>query len=553
MPLINSILQHFHKIFILSFLLVFFSCQKKSVDKLFYNGKIYSVDSSFTVVEAMAIKDGKIVAMGTNAELKNYDASERIDLNGAFVYPGFIDAHCHFYGYGVDLKKIDLTGTVSWNAVLDSLVKYRDKKFMGWIFGRGWDQNDWETKNYPDKAKLDRLFPDVPVFLIRIDGHAAVVNQKALDLAGIGATTKVTGGEIEVVNGKLSGLLIDNAVDLVKLIIPEPSSQAKIEALLAAQKNCFQVGLTTVDDAGLDKETILLIDSLHKSEAFKMRYYAMITYNDSNKSYFFKNGKIKTDRLNVCSFKIYADGALGSRGALLLAPYSDKEEHSGSILTPIAEMEKAAIEIAQHDFQLCTHCIGDSANRLLLQIYGAATKNKTGLRWRIEHAQVVDDADVSLFKSANCIPSVQPTHATSDMYWAESRLSKKRLYTAYAYNKLLKTTGILALGSDFPVESINPLYGFYAATVRKDKNNFPENGFQKENAITREQALRGMTIWAAYANFEEKEKGSLEIGKYADFVVLKEDLMLAPDSNLWKIKVHQTFINGENVFKQDEK
>lgn len=526
------------------------SCTKKNTAVLFFNAKIYTVDSAFSSADAMVIDDGKILAIGALNAMSKFDVNEKIDLKGKFVYPGFIDAHCHFYGYGVDLKKINLTGTASWNAVIDTLVKYKNQKFMSWIFGRGWDQNDWQQKVFPDKSKLDSLFPDVPVFLMRIDGHAAVVNQKALDLAGITEIAKIEGGNIEIKNGKPSGLLLDNAVDVVKLKIPNPTRAAEIEALLQAQKNCFAVGLTSIDDAGLDYETILLIDSLQKAETLKMRYYAMISYNEKNKKYFFEKGKLKTKRLNACSFKIYADGALGSRGALMLQPYTDQENHYGLLLTPLEDLKKATEEIVQHNFQLCTHCIGDSANRIMLKLYASALKNLPNARWRIEHAQVVDKSDWHFFSDAKIIPSVQPTHATSDMYWAQERVGAERIKNAYAYNTLLQTAGIIANGSDFPVEDINPLYGYYAATVRKDKSNFPPQGFQKENGLSRENALRAMTIWAAYANFEEHEKGSLEPGKFADFVVLNEDLLSAPDEHLWQIKVEATYLNGEKVFER---
>lgn len=526
------------------------SCNQQAADLIVYNAHIYTMDSALTQATAMAIKDGKIIAVGTDNELKNFEAKEKIDLDGKFVYPGFIDAHCHFYGYAIDLKKINLTGTTSWEAVLDTITRLQNQKFMGWIFGRGWDQNDWNTKSYPTKEKLDSLFPNQPVFLFRIDGHAAIVNQKALDLCGVTAKTTIDGGIVEVKNGKLTGLLFDNAVDLVKLKIPAPTREAEIEGLLQAQKNCFSVGLTTVDDAGLEKETILLIDSLQKAGLLKMRYYAMIAYNEKNKNYFFEKGKIKSDRLSVRSFKIYADGALGSRGALLIEPYSDEANHHGLALSSLAEIEKAATEIAEHDFQLCTHCIGDSGNRNLLKVYQTATAHKPNLRWRIEHAQVVHENDFQLFEQSHTIPSIQPTHATSDMYWAESRIGKERIKNAYAYKRLLQTTGIVAAGSDFPVEDINPLYGYYAAVVRKDKKNYPNEGFQKENALTRIEALRAMTNWAAYANFEENEKGSLEMGKFADFVVLSEDLMNAADEQLWQIKVNATYLNGEKVFEK---
>ncbi len=539
-------------LFALPVALMLVSCNKKKADVVYYNGLIYTVDSGFKTIEAFAVKDGKIVATGSKEEILKYDADSTVDLKGKFVYPGFIDAHCHFYGYGVDLKKINLTGTKSYQAVLDTLITYKDKKFSGWIFGRGWDQNDWEVKEYPDKTQLDSLFPDVPVLLLRIDGHAAIINQKAIDIAKLTPATKIDGGYLAVNNGKLTGLLIDNAVDLVKDLVPLPSRASEIEALLAAQKNCFAVGLTTIDDAGLHYPVILLVDSLQKAGQLKMRYYAMITYNDSNKKFFYQNGKIKTDRLNVCSFKLYGDGALGSRGACLIKSYEDMPNHHGFLLHRQDSFQIIADEVAAHDFQLCTHAIGDSANRLMLNAYGKALNGKDK-RWRIEHAQVVDSADFILFNKFKIIPSVQPTHATSDMYWAEDRLGKQRVKTAYAYAQLLKSYGMIASGSDFPVEEINPLFGFYAAVVRRDKQNYPDFGFQSENALSRIDALKAMTIWAAYANFEEKEKGSIEVGKFADFVVLDKDLLTSPPSELWQIKVLETYVGGEKVFSAENK
>ncbi|HMW27372.1 MAG TPA: amidohydrolase family protein, partial [Ferruginibacter sp.] len=284
-------------------LIAFSSCShKEQVDAVYVNGIVYTVDSAFSKAEAFAVKDGKIVAVGTASEMEKYDAKERIDLKGKFVYPGFYDAHCHFYGYGVDLKKTWLIGTTSFDAIVDTLVKYKDRRFMGWGFGRGWDQNDWDNKAWPDRTKLDSLFPDVPVFLMRIDGHAALVNGKALTLAGITNKTKVEGGEVLLKYGEPSGLLIDNAVDLVKAIIPEPGTPQLEEALLSAQQNCFAVGLTSVVDAGLDVKTILLIDSLQKSGKLKMRINAMVSYNPANLDYYRVHGAYKSDRLQVRSF-----------------------------------------------------------------------------------------------------------------------------------------------------------------------------------------------------------------------------------------------------------
>lgn len=530
-------------------IILFISCKPSpKADAIYYNGKVYTVDSAFTIAEAFAVKDGKIVATGTSAEINKYDAPVKTDLQGKAVYPGFIDAHCHFYGYALDLKKIWLLGTKSFDEILDSLQKHKDQLFMGWLFGRGWDQNDWNVKEYPDRFKLDSLFPDVPVFLMRIDGHAALVNSKALELAGITKDTKVTGGEIILKNGKISGLLIDNAVDLVKNKIPEPGDDYKTELLLTAQKNCFEVGLTTVDDAGLEKEKIELIQKLQENNKLKMRMYAMITCDSSNRAYYFAKGKIKTDRLNVRSFKVYGDGALGSRGACLLESYTDQNNHKGFLLKSIDSLKIIASLIAEQGFQLNTHCIGDSANRLMLHIYHEALKDKKDHRWRIEHAQVVNAADFKLFGEYGIIPSVQPSHATSDMYWAPDRLGKERIKVAYAYKELLNQNKIIANGSDFPVEDINPLFGFYAAVTRMDKKGFPAGGFQKENALTREEALKAMTIWAAYSNFEENEKGSIEKGKFADFVILEDDIMTIAPEKIFSVKVQRTFVNGEKVY-----
>ena len=531
-------------------LLAFSSCgTKMQVDTIYLNGKVYTVDSMFSVVEAFAVKDGKIVATGTSADMKKYEAGEIVDLEGKFVYPGFNDAHCHFYGYGVDLKKTWLIGTTSFQSILDTLVKYKDRRFMGWVFGRGWDQNDWEDKSWPDRTQLDSLFPDVPVFLMRIDGHAALVNGKALALAGITSATRVIGGEVFLENGEPTGLLIDNAVDLVKSRIPAPGIPQLEEALDQAQKNCFAVGLTSITDAGLDVKTILLIDSLQKTGKLKMRINAMASYTPGNFYYYKKAGKYKSERLQVRSFKLYADGALGSRGACLVHDYADLPGHKGFLLTTIDSLKDAARKVSEIGFQLNTHCIGDSANHVLLQIYSGVLGQKNDKRWRIEHAQVLHPDDFKMFGDYSILPSVQPTHATSDMYWADDRLGSDRIKYAYAYKQLLEQNGMIAGGSDFPVEDINPLYGFYAAVARKDKQQYPEGGFNPENAITREQALRAMTIWAAYAAFEEGEKGSLEKGKMADFVVLDRDIMTEPDSVLFGISTRMTVVGGEVVFK----
>lgn len=524
---------------------------RQKADLIIHNATIYSVDSSFAAAQSMAIAGGRILATGSNAAISDaYTADSTIDGSGQFVYPGFIDAHAHFVGYALGLQKADLTGTDSWESILGRLKEFAAAHPEGWLIGRGWDQNDWAVKNFPDNSELNKLFPDRPVVLTRVDGHAVIANQKALDLAGVKPGATLVGGSIETKNGKLTGILIDNATDLVTNIIPPPAAATIASALDQAQQNCFATGLTTVDDCGLDYQMVNFIDSLQRNGLLKMRVYAMLSDNPANFSFAAARGKIKTDQLNVRSFKVYADGALGSRGACLLQPYADKPGWSGFLLSSASHFDSVAATIHKMGFQMCTHAIGDSGNRVILQIYTKYLNGKNDLRWRIEHAQVVANADLRLFGQSAIIPSVQPTHATSDMYWAGDRLGAERVKTAYAYKELLQQNGWLPLGTDFPVEDISPFKTFYAAVVRKDAKGYPAAGFQMENALTREEALRGMTIWAAKANFEEDEKGSLEKGKWADFVILNQDLMKAPPEKLLATKVISTWIAGKNVYQK---
>ena len=540
------------KSFIYAIILALFlsSCGKEKADVIVYNAKVYTVDQNFNIAEAFAVKDGKILAVGKTREIRSkYSSSEEIDAAGKAVYPGFIDAHAHFFGYGQSLQTSDLRETKSWEEVIKRLTAFAETHPDGWLIGNGWDQNDWADKAFPTNEKLTKLFPNRPVFLNRIDGHAAIANQKALDDAGIKGEQKLTGGDMLTKNGKLTGVLIDNAVGLVESKIPSPDAKLAEKILTDAQRNCFAAGLTTIDDCGLGFEAVDFIEKLQKENKLKMRLYVMLSDAEPNYDYLFKRGAIKTDRLNVRAFKVYADGALGSRGACLLKPYTDMPEKSGFLLSDIKHYEEVAAKIAKHNFQMCTHAIGDSANRVMLKIYNKVLKGKNDKRWRIEHAQVVNSNDFDLFDKASIIPSVQPTHATSDMYWAGQRLGAQRLKDAYAYKQLLKQNGWIPLGTDFPVENINPILTFYAATVREDAKGFPKGGFQIENALTPEEALKGMTIWAAKANFEEQEKGSLEKGKMADFVILDTDLLKSSPQNILKTKVLKTYLNGEKVYE----
>lgn len=541
------------------------SCSsKKKADLLVYNATIYTVDTAFSTAQAMAIKDGKILATGATADLeKEFDATEKLDAQGKFIYPGFIDAHAHFAGYGNSLQRVNLVGTNSWAEVLAACKTFAATHPDGWLLGRGWDQNDWTIKEFPDNDSLNILFPDRPVLLTRIDGHAAIANKKALELAGVKPGETIKGGEImlrktsgKIIAGtneqsadQLSGILVDNAVGLVSSRIPPLSKSAFSAALRAAEANCFATGLTTIDDCGLDATDVENIKELQDKGELKMRLYIMLSDDSANYVYAKSKGMIKTGRLNVRSFKVYADGALGSRGACLLQPYQDEKGHYGFLLSSQQHFDSVAAVISKMGWQMCTHAIGDSGNRTILNIYTKYLGGQNDLRWRIEHAQVVNQQDFALFGASSVIPSVQPTHATSDMYWAGNRLGADRVKGAYAYRQLLLQNGWIPLGTDFPVEDISPFKTFYAAVVRKDAKGWPENGFQTENALTRTEALRGMTIWAARANFEEKEKGSLEKGKLADFILLDKDLMNAGENELLNIQVLKTYVGGEKVFE----
>jgi len=535
------------KSIILIFTILSFSCTKKiAIDTLVINATIYTVNQNFDKAEAFAIKDGKIIDVGTSEEMQaKYAATYVNDVKGKTIIPGFIDAHCHFFGLGLQQQKVDLEGTTSFDEVLQRIVDFQKEKNVPYITGRGWDQNDWEVKEFPTKEKLDELFPNTPVAVTRIDGHALLANQAAIDLAGVSINTKAEGGFILQKNGKLTGIFIDGPMDLIDAKIPNPSKTAQIQALKDAERICFDLGLTTVDDAGLSKEAIELIDSLQQTGELKMRIYAMVSASDENIDYYTTKGIIKTDRLNVRSFKVYADGALGSRGAAMKESYSDQHNHFGAMVTPLEDLQNYAEKIAASNFQMNTHAIGDSANYVMLKTYKDVLKDQKDRRWRIEHAQIIDKPDFKYFD--NILPSVQPTHATSDMYWAEDRVGSNRIKGAYAFKDLLNTYGKIALGTDFPVEKVSPLLTFYAAVARKDLNNYPENGFQMENALTREETLKGMTIWAAYSNFEENEKGSIEVGKFADFIILENNIMEVEIAKIPNIKVVETYINGQRV------
>ena len=537
-------------LFSLFILVTFSSCIQQRVDLIVHHAQIYTVDNQFSVVEAMAVQDGKIVAVGTNDDiLKEYKSDSVVNAEGAIVYPGFIDAHAHFVGYGQSLFAVDLMFVSSWDEVINRVKEFAAKHpGNSWIRGRGWDQNRFPGKQFPTNEILNTLFPDRPVILERVDGHASIANNAALQLAGIKVGQTIEGGSFVVANGKLTGLLIDNAVGEVEKFVPAATKEDYKNWLTAAQANCFATGLTTITDCGLHPTAVSMIDTLQQSNDLKMRLYVMLSdHPDSYNSSYFKNGGYTTDRLKVKGIKVYGDGALGSRGACLLQHYADQKGWGGFLLSSQAHFDSVAAKLINTDFQMCTHAIGDSANRTILKVYAKYLKGKNDKRWRIEHAQIIHPDDFQYFGKYSIIPSVQPTHGTSDMYWAGDRLGAERLKGAYAYKQLLAENNWMPLGTDFPVEEINPFKTFLAAVVRKDAKGYPAEGFQMENALTREETIKGMTIWAAKANRMEKEVGSLEKGKKADFIVLDKDLMkVAPDSIL-KVKVLKTFVSGERV------
>ena len=526
------------------------SCINKEVDLVIVNSKIYTVNETNFVAKSIAINDGKIIDISNENLDYKYSAKELLDIQGKAILPGLIDSHCHFYNLGLDQQVVDLRGTSSFDEIIERLKIYDLNNDSDVIIGRGWDQNDWKIKKFPLNTQLNKTFKNKIVVLERIDGHAYIVNNNALELAGIDENTMVRGGLVLLKNNKPTGVLIDAPMSMVDKVLPEKTIKEKVNALKKAEEISFSYGLTTVDDAGLSPEIINIIDSLHKSNDLKIKIYAMVSVSKKNIEKFKKSGKIKTSKLNVRSFKIYGDGALGSRGAALKRPYCDDPHNYGFLRTDIEDLKFYANEIANMDFQMNTHAIGDSTISVLLKEYQNVLGDIKDPRWRIEHSQVVDLKELELYND-KILPSVQPTHATSDMYWAYDRLGK-RIEGAYAFKDLLMSSKRIALGTDFPVEKVNPFHTFYSSIERKDLNGYPENGFQVENALTRQETLKGMTIWGAYFNFEENEKGSIERGKSADFIIIDQNIMEIEPEKIPNTKVLKTYIDGELVYQNDD-
>ena len=533
----------------LLFLTLFLTSCSEQVDLIVYNAEVYTVDVNNKKVTSFAVKDGKFIYVGDDSVTSKYSSSNIINAEGLPVYPGFIDSHAHFYNLGFFNDQVNLKETKSFEEVLKRVMEFNNSNDKDFIIGRGWDQNDWVNKSFPTNKLLNEEFPDKAIVLRRIDGHAYLVNDFALNLAGIDKSSNIEGGEFVKSNGKLTGVLIDNAMRLIDDIIPDPTKEESVKALISAQEIAFENGLTTISEAGISREQIELIDSLQKTGVLKIKIYAMIENNSEDVDYYLKQGPYKTDKLNVRSVKVYADGALGSRGASMIDDYSDRRGYNGIIRTPIDSIKNLAFKLAGTKFQMNTHAIGDNANRIVLNAYRDALFNYRDPRWRIEHAQVINEEDIDLF-SKKIIPSVQPTHATSDMYWLYDRIGKKRASLAYAYKELYSRSSVIPFGTDFPVEDISPIMTYYSAVVRKDLNGYPNEGFQMENSIGRVDALYAMTIHGAYANFEEDEKGSIKVGKSADFIILDNDIIKSTEIRIPLTNVVATFLDGDLVFNR---
>lgn len=497
----------------------------KNADLVIHNAIIHSMDDNDNTYEAIAVKDGKILELGPERQILNkYLAEETIDAGGREIYPGLTDAHGHLIPYADMKLGANLFGSKSMSELFVRTEKYADKTSRKFIVGHGWDQSMWGSDILPNNEKLNELFPKTPVCLYRVDGHAVLVNQAALDKAKISAETKIFGGEVSVVDGKCTGLLLDKAMDSMTAIIPPYAKKDRIAALLEIQDELLQYGVVSVHEAGIENKDIDLFKEIAENGQLKLEVYGMLRNSPENRAFAAKNGKVNWGSFYISSFKMFADGALGSRGALLKKPYSDDHNHFGIQTTSYAEMQDLAEFCLKHDYQLNTHAIGDSSNAILLNLYKRAFEVKKDHRWRIEHAQVVDPNDFQLFAEYGVFPSVQPTHAISDMRWAENRLGKDRLKGAYAYQSILNQTGIMAIGTDFPFDRINPYLTIHAATNRKDTDNQPAAGFMPNEALSLIDCIKGMTRWAAFACFRETETGSLEKGKEATLIMLEKPM-----------------------------
>ena len=528
-------------------------------DLIVTNARIYTVDPSRPVAAAMAIRDGRVQFVGSTrgAMALRGANTQLLDVGGRTVIPGMTDAHAHFLGLGTTLRDVDLVGTKSYDEVIARVVERARTAPAGtWILGRGWDQNDWGNTAFPTHEALSRAVPDHPVYLTRVDGHAGLANAKAMELAGVGADTKdPNGGRLERdAEGRPSGVFVDNAKGLVERKIPPLTRDETRDALKGAAAEMNRWGLTGIHDAGASRTTLELYEELAKAGELTVRTYAMVGDDSATVARYMARGPqsaLYDGHLWIRSIKLYMDGALGSRGAALLDPYSDDPHNTGLLVSSPAHIQEVATRALRAGFQVNVHAIGDRANRTVLDAFEAALKAepRADHRFRVEHAQILNFDDIPRFAQLDVIPSMQAVHQTSDMYWAGTRLGSGRLLGAYAWRSLLDTGVPVPNGSDFPVERVNPLLSFHSAVSRQDANDWPAGGWYPEQRMTRQEALESMTIWPAFASFEENVLGSLTAGKYADFVVLDQDIMRVPAELILDTHVVSTWVGGKKVYE----
>lgn len=517
-------------------------------------GKIRTQDAKAATVQAIVVHEGKIAFLGTRAAALAYAGSGAAveDFPEAVIVPGLVDAHAHLLSLGRSLSIARLNGARTSQEAVELLEKAGPGSFQGeWLLGRGWDQNDWSSKEFPDRGLLDAKFPLHPVYLSRVDGHAAWVNAKALQAANITAHTEdPAGGRIlRDAAGEPTGVLIDNAMDLVSSLIPRASDEQLRSRLTAAIERCASVGLTGIHDAGMEWAAFMQLQEWDARAELKIRIYAMADGQGADAPAYLKAGVFEGKKLRMRAVKLVADGALGSRGAALHAPYADEPAQSGLLLLTREELQQKARAFADKGFQVAIHAIGDKTNTLVIDVLSELEKNKPGGRHRVEHAQILRKEDVPRFAASNLIASFQPTHATSDMPWAAARVGEERLKFAYAWRALLDTGAHVAFGSDFPVEDPEPLAGLYSARTRQDPLGKPEGGWHPEQRVSAEEALAAFTSGSAYAEFAEERRGALSLGMDADFVVLSVDPISATPAELLKGKVKATVVGGAEVFR----
>ncbi len=551
---------------------------------IYINARIYTASDDLPTADAMAIADGKILAIGNRRDVMRHahEGVEFIDMDGLTILPGLIDAHAHMSGLGaLDAGVIDLSRTSSYDEVIGLVRAHAASVPHGtWIIGRGWDHESWTSKQLPTHKRLSDAVPDHPVWLARVDGHAALGNKAALDAAGItGETASPDGGAImRTSKGDPTGVFIDNAESLVARVIPKDASTSPEKLILLAQKRCLAQGLVGVHDMGIGPAEIDAYTRLEDDGRLKMRIYGVI-HGELAEAYFEANEIRVSDRFTLRAAKLYMDGAMGSRGAWLLEPYLDRptdddgNPYTGLSVTDPLVIDRISKHAVNHGYQICTHAIGDAANRRTLDAYEYAHAtaipadndssqpdidpkhpgilHARGGRFRIEHAQLLHPTDIPRFEDLGVLPSMQPTHCTSDMRWIEDRVGADRVQGAYAWRSLIDSGVPIPGGSDFPVESSNPLFGFYSAVTRQNHQGEPVGGWLPGQRMTRTEALKSMTIWAAYASFEEKSRGSLEPGKLADFVVLDHDIMTCPPGEILITEVVRTVIGGETVYERE--